>query len=943
MKNKILELIDFKKIDNLLDGFKKTTRLATAILNLEGNVLSHSEWRKLCTDFYQKNPETSNWCSEIKIELAEKLAEGENFYFYKCSNGLIEVAIPILIEGVHFANLFSGLFFFEEPDLTIFTKERQQYGFDEKTYNEALSLVPVIPLDKIKATMDFLLGTIQFIIELAFEKVKQIELNDSLSINKLLVESIIDNSPALIYVADTDGKIKLANKIFQKIFDLPKSEIVGKYRQEIMPAAIANQHRNNDIDVIQSKKSMVTEEENIEGDGKHFYISQKFPLFDLNGNINAVGGVSTDITENKRIKEALEKSKNKYKSLFENSADGIILFNEQSEIVELNNKICEILEYDHKELKLLKGYEFIHSEDLANKDHAGSLIQLQQGKTLLTQYRLRKKDGNYIPTELTTKMIGDGQFLNIIRDISERVLAEKSLQESETKYRLIADNSGDTIFVLDIDLNFTYISPAVKIMRGYEPEEAMKLKINEALTPVSYQKAVETISELLKDKSYLNKNEVFIKTIELEMFRIDKTTVWTEVKASLILDDNKNPIGFLGVTRDITEKKKIIDDLIIAKEKAEESDRLKSAFLANISHEIRTPMNGILGFAQLLKEPNLKGGEQKKYIKIIEKSGNRMLNIINDIVDISKIEAGLVEMRISETNINEQLDYAYTFFKPEANKKGIQLIQNITLSKQEATINTDREKLYAILLNLIKNAIKYTDTGTIEIGYKLIKSNNDSHIEFYISDTGIGISANVQEAIFERFIQADIVDRDARQGTGLGLSISKAFVKLMGGTIRVESTEGKGSVFYFTLPYSPISPIIEVESEYFISNDYGIPNNLKILIAEDDDISDKLLSLLIAPICGELLIARDGAQAVELCKNNPDIDIILMDIQMPIMNGYEATRQIRLFNKNVKIIAQTAFALSGDEEKIINAGCNSYIQKPISEENLFKSIKENLK
>lgn len=319
-----------------------------------------------------------------------------------------------------------------------------------------------------------------------------------------------------------------------------------------------------------------------------------------------------------------------------------------------------------------------------------------------------------------------------------------------------------------------------------------------------------------------------------------------------------------------------------------------------------------------------------------------MLNIINDIVDISKIEAGMVETRISETNINDQLDYAFTFFKPEANKKGIELVQNSSLPKQEAILNTDREKLYAILLNLIKNAIKYTDAGKIEIGYKVINTNHNYFIEFYISDTGIGIASDQQKLVFERFIQADISNTQARQGAGLGLSISKAFVELLGGTIRLESEEGKGSTFYFTLPYSPIHPIKEVETKKLTRNDYGIPNNLKILIAEDDDISERLLSLIIKPICSELIIARNGEEAVELCKTHPDIDIVLMDIQMPVMNGYEATRQIRLFNKKVKIIAQTAFALSGDEEKIINSGCDSYINKPIKEQNLLMAIKENL-
>lgn len=381
---------------------------------------------------------------------------------------------------------------------------------------------------------------------------------------------------------------------------------------------------------------------------------------------------------------------------------------------------------------------------------------------------------------------------------------QEILLESESKYRLLADNSGDVIFVLDMDLNYTYISPAIRLLRGVEPEEALKQKINEVLTPDSYQKVLNVLSEILSDKTIISEDVAPQRTIELEMFRKDQTTVWVEVKASLIRDKNNNHVGILGVTRDISEKKKMFDDLIIAKEKAEESDRLKTAFLANVSHEIRTPMNGILGFAELLKDGDLTGEEQNKYIKIIEQSGERMLNIINQIIDISKVESGLVELKISDTNINTQLERAYSFFKPLAEKKGIQLNLKPTLADPEAFIKTDREKLDAILLNLINNALKYTDQGEIEVGCEKKRKDNLDCLEFYIADTGIGIPKDRQKAIFERFIQADVLDEQAREGAGLGLSISKAYVELMGGTMWVESEQHKGSTFYFTVPCSAI-------------------------------------------------------------------------------------------------------------------------------------------
>ncbi|MDA3882079.1 MAG: ATP-binding protein [Bacteroidales bacterium] len=384
-------------------------------------------------------------------------------------------------------------------------------------------------------------------------------------------------------------------------------------------------------------------------------------------------------------------------------------------------------------------------------------------------------------------------------------------------------------------------------------------------------------------------------------------------------------------------KEKRAAELIIAKEQVEQSDRLKSAFLANMSHEIRTPMNGILGFAELLKEPNLTGEEQQKYIRIIEKSGAHMLNIINNIVSISKIESGLMEVNISESNINEQIEYIYTFFKPAVEGKGMRILFKNSLPLSKAIIKTDREKLYAILTNLVKNAIKYSEAGSIELGYD--KKGED--LEFYVKDSGIGIDSNRQEAIFERFIQADISDKMARQGAGLGLSISKAYVEILGGKIWVQSEKGLGSTFYFTIPYA--TEILKTD-EIANGTTNGVMElqikNLKILIVEDDETSDILVSLMLKKMSREILNARNGLEAIELCSNNPDIDLILMDIKMPVMDGYEATRQIRQFNKDVIIIAQTAYGLTGDREKGIIAGCNAYLSKPIIKNELMSSIKQ---
>ena len=380
----------------------------------------------------------------------------------------------------------------------------------------------------------------------------------------------------------------------------------------------------------------------------------------------------------------------------------------------------------------------------------------------------------------------------------------------------------------------------------------------------------------------------------------------------------------------------------VATAKAQESDRLKSAFLANMSHEIRTPMNGILGFAELLQKPDLNNDQQQSYVNIILKSGDRMLNIINDIIDISKIESGQMSTVYSDLNINNILDDLHVFFEEEAKKKIINLSLVKGLPDNFSDINTDSDKLYAILSNLLKNAIKYTDSGFITFGYNINTSKTE--LNFYVKDTGIGIPQDRQEKIFERFIQADIEDKMALQGAGLGLSIATSYVKMLCGRIWVESELGKGSTFFFTLPFKSKGDKGDIDAtDKKIVFKGNFENIDKLLIVEDDDISYELLTDTLNPFVKEIIRASNGKKAIESIQNNQDIDLILMDIQMPEMNGYDATREIRKINKDIVIIAQTAFAQSGDKEKAIAAGCNDHISKPINLDELKFIIQKHSK
>lgn len=413
-----------------------------------------------------------------------------------------------------------------------------------------------------------------------------------------------------------------------------------------------------------------------------------------------------------------------------------------------------------------------------------------------------------------------------------------------------------------------------------------------------------------------------------------RTAFETNKKLSIELQKQNNEYAFLN-----QRYKEQNESLIIAKEKAEESDLLKSAFLANMSHEIRTPMNGILGFTRLLKKPNLSGERQEEFIDVIQKSGTRMLNTVNDIIDISKIDSGQMEIFLDNFSLYDEISSIFAFFRQEADEKGIMLNLNYDIEDKEIILQTDNSKFNSILTNLIKNAIKFTQNGQIDISCSLI---ND-FFQCTVRDTGIGIPENRINAIFNRFEQADYKNNKAFEGSGLGLAISKAYAEMLGGQISVISEEGKGSAFTFRTPF--IITEIKSDSNQHSAGErkkFSAKDNLKILIAEDDKDSATYLSETIKNTAKEILFAYTGNEAIEICRNRPDLDIVLMDIKMPECNGYEATKHIRKFNRELIIIAQTAFALAGDKEKAIKAGCNDYIAKPIDIDELFQIINKHL-
>jgi PAS domain S-box-containing protein len=383
------------------------------------------------------------------------------------------------------------------------------------------------------------------------------------------------------------------------------------------------------------------------------------------------------------------------------------------------------------------------------------------------------------------------------------------------------------------------------------------------------------------------------------------------------------------------QRKQAEKDLVGAKEQAEQNDRLKTAFLNNLSHEIRTPLNAIIGFSEFLNEPGLDPGRIAHLTDIICKSSNQLLGIIEDIVNISKIEAGIMEAWEKETNLKDLFASVYNQLQISASEKGLRFRHHLDLNESQAMVRTDETKLTQVISNLVDNAIKFTDQGHVEFGCTL----KDGELRFYVADTGPGIDPSLHDKIFERFHQAETGHAHTKGGMGLGLPISKSFVDLLGGRIWLESKPGSGTVFFFTLPWKPAAGKRNEETG---TEAASLKVRKTILVAEDEENNFELARVILSIQDVALLHAWNGQEAVDLCRDHPEIDLVLMDIKMPGMNGYDATRIIREIRPALPVIAMTAYALPGDREKALQAGCNDYLAKPVSLKEFMTMVKKHL-
>jgi len=797
--------------------------------------------------------------------------------------------------------------------------------------------------------------------------------------NEVKYKTLFESANDAIFLMDKDSFID-CNALTLQIFGTTSEQIINSSPDKFSPEYQPDGRLSKDKAIEKITNALSGEPQFFEWvhkrmDGINFDAEVSLNRVLIKGNYYLIA-IVRDISERKKTEKVIRESQEKFNVISRNSNDVIWIRDLNLRFIYISPSCEKVLGYSVEEAMELTFDQITTPEYISKVSQIFDEELELEGKPGVDPSRMRvlevqeiRKDGSLIWTQSQTSFIRDEKgkitgILGVTRDITKQKLIEDALRESEERFRITAEKTGELIYEYKINSGEIIWSGAVEAITGFTSEEFKGIDVEkwgELIHPDDRNNAFAELEKAIN--SYCD------YSVEYRFMRKDEEYIYVEDRGVVLPPDTSGIQRMYGTMNNISERKKnqdilqenerrlkeqneeyialneelvrrnthiaeMYNELLRAKEKAEENDRLKSAFLANISHEIRTPMNGLIGFSELIIQPNIDDTSKKTYAEIINSSCNQLLSIINDVIDISKIETNQVV--VTETNVflNQLLYNISQFFQPTAKAKNIHLEFVSNVLNQDVKIMVDEVKLNQIISNLLNNALKFTNQGKVEFGYSV----QADIIEFFVKDTGIGINSKDFEAVFDRFRQVDLGITRNYGGTGLGLSISKAFVEKMGGRIWLDSKVNEGTTFYFTIPYKNVTK--KEKAKLTIADKQLAIYDTNILVAEDEDVNFMYIKIVLDSLGFNVVRAENGKRAVDIFKSDPRFDLILMDIKMPVMGGIEATKIIKSINTSVPIIATTAYALSGEKDEFLAAGCDDYISKPLRPNDLMSVIKK---
>ncbi|MGE5406101.1 MAG: PAS domain S-box protein, partial [Methanosarcina sp.] len=1101
-----------------------------------GKVLVAVAWQEICTKFHRKHPECAAECIKSDKYILSHLAEANPTVSYVCPHGLTDNATPLIIDGKHLGNFFTGQFFMEKPDIDFFRRQAKKYGFNEQEYLRAVRNVPVWNKDRLMKNLEVIKGLIELVADLGLRNLKDKQFRAQLleiekkynalfekapdgfhsqELNELIPDSnhkwletlgyskdevtrkifenyariaaaesnqfnhfIIDTVEQGIIVYDTGLRYKVWNTTMEKITGIPSENVLGKLPAEVFPFL----EEDGVMDGLRSAlaghpAATLKIHYNIPETGKTGWAEDKsMPLKDLNGNIIGVLGTVNDITikvvTGLELESAKEKSRiqeKQFQEFFDNAADPILIAEMASGIiVAANNAAAKLLKkpFDkiigmhqkalHPEYLQPQSIEefFQHSEEINAGDGTSPIENIvvcsdgeeipveilsaevtYQGKRCIMgtfrditvrkekeaelkralerlnfhlentplgviEFNNRKeiirwsansekifgwsesealgktveelnliydedkqdfqlvsdqmfygrktnsslvfrnyhKHGSILSCEwYNSAMVNENgsleSFHTLVHNITERIILEEKLKNSHNLMQYVIEHNRGAVAIHDKDLNYVYVSQ--RYLTDY--------KINEKdIIGRNHYDVFPDIPQKWRDVHQKALMGVISSAEDDAWPREDGTTDWTRWECRPWYESDGSIGGIIIYIEVINKLKETEQALIKAKEKAEESDRLKTAFLRNMSHEVRTPLNSIVGFSQILAEKVCSMQKKKEYSDMIMKSSEKLLDIISNVTEMALMQSSQIDLNLSEFDLIPLVNEVAASFESMAIMKNdrISVVQEDQFTG--SVIESDRLILKKIFRHLIDNAVKFTDSGSIKIIYGII----DCSLHFSVTDTGIGINKEICRYLFEPFSKAKETLTSNSSGVGLGLALVKEYLRLLKGTIKIESEPGQGTTTKVLIPIKSVSGknqllIHEIKRE----NKVRLPKIIKgktILIAEDEIMNFLYLKELLNCKSNNIIHAKNGKMAVEACIEHLEIDLVLMDLKMPLMDGETAAIQIKKLRPQLPIIAQTAYAL----EEIKNRSAwifDDYLIKPIDLATLKEKVEKLIK
>ncbi len=795
------------------------------------------------------------------------------------------------------------------------------------------------------------------------------------------IQTVLNHLPIGIALNNlNDSKATYMNDRFIEIYGWPKDDLTDiknffkkvypdkTYREQLMNRVMA------DIESGDQSRMHWEDVEVTQMSGEKRYVNAaNIPLPQQNTMVSTV----IDITPQKESEKELSRVNTFMANVLDYLPVGLAVYDQDFNYILVNETFAKLTKKQVHEITGQNAFAlFPYLEKRGLKPY---MERAMQGEYVITpdyQHPAISNSDQWFFSVYYPNYDANGEIIGMIGQITEitqRKKWEKELEESEERYQSYIRQSNEGIYRLELDVPMPTSLP-VEEQIDYLYDHGYLAECNQTFLDMYHWDSMETIKNKSLEKLHGGRHHKINRDLLQEFIQdgyrstahdtreIDSSgnTIWIRNNTTGIVKDGKL-LRLWGSQLDITEQKKaaieltqknqeyldlnktleqslahiklINKELQEAKEVAEKSDRLKSAFLANMSHEIRTPMNGIIGFSQMLNQEDLTPEKRAYYIKIVVDSSQQLLSIVNDILDISMLETGQVKVMREKVKLNELLKDLFTIYQPQAKKNGLELEWKSKASTDDCTMITDGTRLRQILQNILNNAIKFTTNGHIEYGYTCQKGV----VKFFVKDTGVGIAPGDMENIFDRFFQEEMEITRQYGGTGLGLSISKNLVELLGGQIWVESTKNMGSTFYFTLPLEQAEAMPREDN---MASKTETSKQFTILVAEDEELNYLYIEEVLSSLDVHLLHARNGHEALSISKEHPEIDLVLMDLKMPKLNGHEAAKQIRELYPKLPIVAQTAYAMTGDKEKTMDAGFDDYISKPMNPDKLIEVVEK---